>query len=118
MATNNRCCYNEIDMDDEFRIETFVADDQSLCVRVHGEIDTATADQLLEAVQAWPDPVSSCVVDLEDCRFLDSSGIRALLLCQRHLDAGNATLRLVGVRPHIDRVLRIAGVQEVIQIGT
>ena len=35
-------------MDDEFRIETFVADDQSLGVRVYGELDTATADQLLE----------------------------------------------------------------------
>jgi anti-anti-sigma factor len=103
-------------MDDEFRIETFVADDKSLGVRVYGELDTATADQLLEAVQAWPEPVSVCVVDLENCEFLDSSGIRALLLCQRHLDQG--TMRLIGVRPHIDRVLRIAGVQEVVQICT
>jgi len=105
-------------MDDAFRIETFVADDQSLGVRVYGELDTATADQLLEAVQAWPDPVRVCVVDLENCEFLDSSGIRALLLCQRHLDSGNSTMRLIGVRPHIDRVLRIAGVQEVVQICT
>ena len=105
-------------MDDEFRIETFVADDQSLGVRVYGELDTATADELLEAVRAWPDPVSLCVVDLENCEFLDSSGIRALLLCQRHLDTGHGTIRLVGVRPHIERVLRIAGVQEVVQICT
>ena len=103
-------------MDDEFRIETFGADDKSLGVRVYGELDTATADQLLEAVQSWPEPVSVCVVDLENCEFLDSSGIRALLLCQRHLD--QATMRLIGVRPHIDRVLRIAGVQEVVQICT
>ena len=103
-------------MDDAFRIETFVADDQSLGVRVYGELDTATADQLLEAVQAWPEPVSVCIVDLENCEFLDSSGIRALLLCQRHLDTGHGAMRLIGVRPHIDRVLRSAGVQEVVQI--
>ena len=104
MAANSRWCYTETTMDDEFRIETFVADDHSLGVRVYGELDTATADQLLEAVQAWPDPVSVCIVDLENCEFLDSSGIR------------HGAMRLVGVRPHIDRVLRIAGVQEVVQI--
>ena len=105
-------------MDDEFRIETFHADGEALGVRVYGELDTATADRLFEAVQAWPEPVSTCVVHLDDCDFLDSSGIRALLLCQRSLDSGHGTLRLVGVKPHIDRVLRIAGVQEVIQIDT
>ena len=104
-------------MDDEFRIETFSADGEALGVRVHGELDTATADRLLEAVEAWSEPVSSCVVDLEHCEFLDSSGIRALLLCQRQLDGGHGQLRLIGVKPHIERVLRIAGVQEVVQIG-
>lgn len=103
-------------MDDEFRIETF-ADGDALGVRVYGELDTATADQLLKAVEAWPEHVSSCVIDLEGCNFLDSSGIRVLLLCQRRLDSGDGSLRLIGVKPHIERVLRIAGVQEVVQIG-
>jgi anti-sigma B factor antagonist len=104
-------------MDDEFQIETFFPDDGALGIRVRGELDTATADQLLAVVATWPEPVSSCVVDLNDCDFLDSSGIRALLLCQRHLDGGNGTIRLVGVKPHIDRVLRIAGLQKVVQIS-
>jgi anti-anti-sigma factor len=104
-------------MDDEFRIETYFADDGALGIRVHGEVDTATADQLLAVVATWPELVSNCVGDLNDCDFLDSSGIRALLLCQRHLDGGNGTIRLVGVKPHIDRVLRIAGLQKVVQIG-
>jgi len=105
-------------MDDQFRVETFAVDDHALGVRVFGELDTATADRLLAAVAAWPEPVSSCVVDLDGCDFLDSSGIRVLLLCQRRLDSGHGTLRLIGVKPHIERVLRIAGVQEVVQIGT
>ena len=101
--------------EEEFLIETF-AEDDALGVRVHGELDTVTADQLLRAVQSWPEKVDTCVVDLEDCNFLDSSGIRALLLSQRHLDGGKGTMRLVNVSPHIDRVLRIAGVQEIIKI--
>jgi anti-sigma B factor antagonist len=105
-------------MEDGFWIETFASDGDTVGVRVHGELDTATADGLLDAVRAWPKPVSTCVVDLSDCDFLDSSGIRALLMCLRSLNSGHGTMRLVGVKPHIDRVLRIAGVQEVVQIGT
>ena len=63
-------------MEEEFLIETF-AEDDALGVRVHGELDTLTANQLLEAVKAWPENVSTCIVDLERCDFLDSSGIRA-----------------------------------------
>lgn len=103
-------------MDEEFLIETFVVEEDSAGIRVRGELDTATADQLLEAVRAWPRTGDTCIVDLADCQFLDSSGIRALLLSQRHLDGEGGTLRLVNVSPHIDRVLRIAGVQEVIKI--
>jgi len=103
-------------MDSEFQVETYEVDGDALGVRVHGDLDTATADTLVDAVKAWPQQVGACVVDLADCEFLDSSGIRALLLCHRHLDGGDTTLRLVNVAAHIDRVLRIAGVQEVIQI--
>ena len=103
-------------MEEQFLIETFAEDDDALGVRVHGELDTMTADRLFEAVQSWPEKVNTCIVDLEHCDFLDSSGIRALLLSQRHLDGGKGTLRLVNVSSHIDRVLRIAGVQEIIKI--
>jgi anti-anti-sigma factor len=103
-------------MEGEFRVETFVSDGAALGVRIHGELDTATAESLLQTFEAWPESTGSCVVDLANCDFLDSSGIRALLLCHRRLDGGKGTLRLLNVRPHIERVLRIAGVQEVIQI--
>jgi anti-sigma B factor antagonist len=115
-----RCsCFEKIRaVDNEFSVEKYAADDGALGLRVHGELDTATADQLVDAVESWPDRPTSCVVDLHDCEFLDSSGIRALLLCQRALDGGAGMLRLVGVRPHIDRVLRIAGVHTVLDLGS
>ena len=102
--------------EEEFLIETFVAESDSTGIRVRGEVDTATADRLFDAVRSLPRSNETCIVDLADCDFLDSSGIRALLLSQRHLDGSGGTLRLVNVPAHIDRVLRIAGVQEVIKI--
>ena len=49
---------------------------------------------------------------------MDSSGIRALLLCQRELNGGTGTMRLVGVTPHVERVFKIAGIEAVLEIGT
>lgn len=105
-------------MDDEFQLETFLTEGGALRVRVVGELDMATAEELTDAVAAWPERVTRCVVDLSDCNFLDSSGIRALLICQRQLDDGNGTVQLVGVSPHVERVLRIAGVHQVLEIDS
>jgi anti-anti-sigma factor len=88
-----------------------------LGVRVVGELDMATAEELTDAVAAWPQPVSRCVVDLSECRFIDSSGIRALLMCQRGLDGGGGQVELTGVSAHVDRVLRIAGVHQMLRIA-
>jgi anti-anti-sigma factor len=104
-------------LDDEFQLETFLTEGGALGVRIVGELDMATAERLTDAVAAWPKPLTQCVVDLSECNFVDSSGIRALLLCQRELDGGEGILQLTGVSPHVERVLRIAGVQGVLQIA-
>ena len=102
-------------MDNEFRLDTSVTESGTLIVRVTGELDMATSELLSKTIVDWPEPVSACIVDLSACSFVDSSGIRALLMCQRQL-GDQATLELIGVIPYIDRILRIAGVQEVMQI--
>ena len=105
-------------MDHEFQLETFLTEGGALGVRVVGELDMATAEELTDAIAAWPERVERCVIDLSRCSFLDSSGIRALLMCQRELDGGNGTMQLIGVAPHVERVLRIAGVHEVLEIAS
>jgi anti-anti-sigma factor len=104
-------------LDDEFRLETYLIEAGTLGVRVVGELDMATAVELTDAVGAWPQPVNRCVVDLSQCSFIDSSGIRALLLCQRELDGGSGVVQLTGVSAHVDRVLRIAGVHQVLRVA-
>ena len=87
----------------------------ALIVRVTGELDMATSELLSKTILDWPDAVSECIVDLSACSFVDSSGIRALLMSQRQL-GDQSTLKLIGVIPYIERTLRIAGVQEVMEI--
>jgi anti-anti-sigma factor len=48
-----------------------------LLLRVHGELDMLTAPELTAAMQ--PPDGAGVVVDLSDCSFIDSGGLRVLL---------------------------------------
>jgi len=81
-------------------------------VKVAGEIDLATRDQLRECLAPLHGNV---VVDLAAVTFLDSSGIATLLAQATRLAAESATLRLRRPAPLVARVLRIAGLDELLE---
>lgn len=64
--------------------------------RLRGEVDMTNAalvrDQLLDAV---PNDVLVLVVDLEDCRYLDSAAIEVVFDLSRRLGRRRQELRLV-----------------------
>ena len=80
-------------------------------LRVEGEIDLATADQLEGALTKTLSEHPDVVVDLAGVSFLGADGIRVLLGAARSLN-GSGPLKLV----HAERVawlLRIVGLDEV-----
>ncbi len=83
-------------MADSFRVDL---SRQGKCViaSAFGEIDLATAPALLDAIESElgrsaPDRV---VIDLSEVRFLDSSGLNALVRLQRLLEERGIGMRLV-----------------------
>jgi anti-sigma B factor antagonist len=84
-------------------------------VWAHGEIDMATAPDLMqelaEAVCAHPCRV---IVDLTQVTFMDSTGFSALV--RARADAGNGELRLVGASGMLCEVLRVTGLEEVFPV--
>lgn len=97
----------------EFRISSS-ADDGIVTLSVVGELDMDTAPQLSGSMAEYLG-VHELVVDLSACEFVDSSGIRELLLCRRAIGTG-APMRVVQVRPNVLRTLRLAGLDEVIDV--
>jgi len=69
-----------------------VEDVDNACVVIaKGEIDLATADQLVTAVEMLSDGGGPIILDLTEVEFIDSSGVRALLRCeQAAAEAGRA----------------------------
>jgi anti-sigma B factor antagonist len=84
--------------DEPFQVLSSSRDD-SVIVEVRGEIDLATAPELMRGVEAGldagPSGVRRLVIDLSDVGFLDSSGLNTLVRLRRLLDGRGIAFRLV-----------------------
>jgi anti-anti-sigma factor len=75
-----------------------------------GEIDIANADAFTEEVHSLiEDADGQVVLDLQHCLFIDSIGIRALIVLAREQQAQGRSLRLSGVTGEPLRVLELSG---------
>lgn len=77
---------------------------------VRGELDLATADHLWAMLEPLITPGVLLVLDAAELTFLDSSGLRILLLAGTKASASGATLRLAAPQPAVRRVLELTGV--------
>jgi anti-sigma B factor antagonist len=88
-------------------------------VRVMGEVDMSHEEELRgelrAAVAAEPKGI---VVDLTECEFIDSTGIRALLLSReaQHSEDGSERLAVAASSQQILRILSVMGIDRVIPI--
>lgn len=81
-------------------------------VRVAGELDAATANDLESALAEAAATGDLIEVDLGGVTFIDSSGLRALLVSQQSAaDAGGA-LVIGAMTPAVDRLLDLTGLRE------
>jgi anti-anti-sigma factor len=77
---------------------------------VAGEIDISSAEGFSDDVRALMEGVEGEVVlSLQNCRFIDSSGIRALIMLARELRTRGQTLVLSGLNGGPRRVFEITG---------
>lgn len=99
-----------------FQIATAEEGEGRTRISVHGELDIATADELERELRA----AVSCgdaVLDLRAVSFMDSSGLRALLVASREArEAGRRLLVLPG-SGQVLRVIEMAHVAEHLELA-
>jgi anti-sigma B factor antagonist len=83
-------------------------------VRVHGELDIATAGQLERAVLRPREPGDTVVLDLAGLRFMDSTGLRVLMRARSEAKAGRWDLYLRNVPANVQRLFSISGVHDAV----
>jgi anti-sigma B factor antagonist len=81
---------------------------RTVLARVNGPLDLHHSPQFLNRMDPFQSGYRRVVVDLRDAEYVDSAGVRALLLLHRNLASSRSELRLV-VKPgsRVERVLRL-----------
>jgi anti-anti-sigma factor len=87
---------------------------EAVIVEATGELDVAAAEEFKDALeQALEGDASTVVVDLSDSDFIDSTGLRALLVVMEQSSMDGTRL---GVRrelsPTVARTLELTGIGE------
>lgn len=85
-------------------------DGATAVVELEGELDLHGVGILTAAVgDLLGEPPRSIAVDAAGLTFIDSAGLRALLVAQRDAEAAGAVLGLVNSSPPVERVLEMTG---------
>ena len=103
----------EVTTGPKFQIEVGTFGEHRL-ITVKGEIDMASAPGLQEAITE--DPSTVVLVDLSGVGFMDSTGLRSLLISRDHLADGGGTLRLVYEDGPVQRIIDLTGLADRFEI--
>jgi anti-anti-sigma factor len=100
----------------QFECRVTRANGQAVCA-LWGELDLMTAPRLREELRPLltDGDVSRLSFDLADLRFVDSSGLQALIDFRRELDARGATMAVVRPQRTVRMVLRMMGLEDVLE---
>jgi anti-sigma B factor antagonist len=103
----------------QFEINSGPGPEDVFVVRVTGEVDMSHEEELRgELRTAVAADARGIVVDLTECEFIDSSGVRALLLSReaQQPEDGAEHLAVAASSQQILRILSVMGVDRVIPI--
>ena len=78
--------------------------------RLVGEVDATNADRLRDHIGARVEPDRDFVVDCSELRFMDSSGVHAIVTVAGRLGGGALVFR--GCGPGLRRLFEVVGLEE------
>jgi anti-sigma B factor antagonist len=85
-------------------------------VRLRGELDMAGVDQFERLLTADQTPGATFVLDMRGLTFIDSSGLRALIMADRRVRAEGGRFIVVRGPDRVNQVLEMTGVAQRIDL--
>jgi anti-sigma B factor antagonist len=95
-----------------FRIEERDLEDGCRELRLEGELDLAVADRFHARINAAVADEVEILVCLEECDFVDSSGIAVIVLAHRLMTEKRRRLLLCHPSAEVRRILDLTGLTE------
>jgi anti-anti-sigma factor len=84
----------------------------AICLSLSGEVDLANASELLAHFKAVVQAEDNLIVDMSGLRYLDSSGIKALLNAYQQFTQIKRRMVLAAAAPWVHRILTITGLDQ------
>jgi anti-anti-sigma factor len=78
-------------------------------IRVEGELDLSVAGQLQEVLDRVVGEYTLVLINLEDCEFIDSTGIATILHAHHEMEKEGRCLAVYGPSSQVRRTLSITG---------
>ncbi len=87
------------------------------CISVTGEIDLATVPDLENAIEAvFSTNSQPLVVDLRDSSFMDSTGLKALVMANRRFDESGRGFAVAVSGGPISRLIDLSGIESSMKV--
>ncbi len=86
--------------------------DDGILVALSGDVDLATAQVVDEELRRAEQSESLIVLDLGEVSFMDSTGLRAVILADQRLRERGASLRIARVPVQVSRLFDLVGIRE------
>ncbi|HEY8909774.1 MAG TPA: anti-sigma F factor antagonist [Desulfosporosinus sp.] len=88
----------------------------TLFLRLEGELDMHTASMLRQAIDSEIDKrgIRTVILNLQDVRFVDSSGLGVILGRYKKLLPLGGKLKITNVPPHIYKIMELSGLPKII----
>ncbi|HEX6299808.1 MAG TPA: STAS domain-containing protein [Acidimicrobiia bacterium] len=87
------------------------------CIAVSGEIDLATVSELESAIDSvFSSNSHPLVVDLTDSSFMDSTGLKALVMANRKFDEQGRPFAIAVSGGPVSRLIDLSGVETSMRI--
>lgn len=100
----------------QFRVESH-ADSQLRTVRVSGELDQGTAPELREVLgEALGESTGAVLIDLGECRFIDSTGLSLLIEAKRRLAEDERGFGVCCPDVDVRRLLELTGIDQAVSL--
>ena len=96
-----------------FRISEVDLDPECREMRVEGELDLAVAGQLQKRLDAAAMEDIDVLICLEQCDFIDSTGIAVIVAAHRLMASKGRRLLLCNPSGQVSRILSVTGLDEV-----
>jgi anti-sigma B factor antagonist len=78
-------------------------------IEVHGELDLAVSDQLRELLDRATAEHAEILIDLEDCEFIDSTGIAAIVRADHEMSVRGGRIAVFNPSGQVLRLLSLIG---------